>query len=397
MMLNTIVGRYLFKELLPPFFLNLFFFTFIFLLTRILDITNLIVNYKVGMGVVGRMLVFHMPYFLVYVVPMSVMMAVLLTFLRMSSDNEVMALKSGGVSLYGLLPPVLVFCLVGLLLTAFMIVQGLPWGRRSMTDLTREVASENIDIGLKERTFNDAFEGVMLYVNKVDVRSRELTDIFIQDRRDPDMPITIVAPTGRLYKDPDRPVFRLRLENGAINGADLDDETVNAARFDTYEINLDVQEAMAAAADNDRRLDEKEMYFWELIRYIRETDRRDSKYWEAVMEFHKKFSLPFACLAMGVLAVPLGVGSKFSRRSFGLGLGLTFFLFYYLLLSAGLVFGETGAYPPVIGMWVPNLVMGAIGLYLLVRAAQDRPIQFGFMRGPFLVIRSGLDRLRRRK
>ncbi len=395
MKLNTIVGRYLFRQLLPPFFLNLFFFTFIFLLTRMLDITNLVVNYKVGMGVVGRMLVYHMPYFLVYVVPMSVMMAVLLTFLRMSSDNEVLALKSGGVSLYGLLPPVLVFCLIGMLLTAVMIFGGLPWGRRSMADLTRQVATANINIGLKERTFNDAFDGVMLYVNKIDVRSKELVDIFIQDRRDPEMPITIVAPRGRLFREPERPVFHLRLFDGAINGANLDDRTVNAARFDTYDINLDLGAAMAD--DHDRRLDEKEMYFGELVRFIRETERRDSKYWEAVMEYHKKFSIPFACLAMGVLAVPLGVGSKFSRRSFGLGLGLTFFLGYYLLLSAGLVFGESGRYPPLIGMWMPNIVMGGIGLVLLMRAANDRPIQFGFMRGSSLLIRAGRRLLRRRR
>ncbi len=386
MILNTIVGRYVFKELLPPFFLNLFFFTFIFLLTRILDITNLIVNYKVGLGVVGRMLVYHMPYFLVYVAPMSVMMAILLTFLRMSSDNEVLALKSGGVSLYRLLPPVFVFCLIGALLTAFMIVQGLPWGRRSMTELTREVAASNIDIGLKERTFNDAFDGVMLYVNKVDVPTRALIDIFIQDRRNPDMPITIVAPRGKLFRAPDRAVFHLRLFDGIINGADLDDRTVNAARFDAYDINLDFQQAMTASG-KDRRLDEKEMYFDELVRYIQETDRRDKKYWEAVMAYHQKFSLPFACLAMGILAVPLGVGAKFSRPSFGLGLGITFFLFYYLLLSAGLVFGEAGAYPPLIGMWAPNIVMGGIGVYLLVRAANDRPVRFGFMQGPLSFLR----------
>lgn len=388
MILRTIVGRYIFKELLPPFFLNLLFFTFIFLLTRILDITNLVVNYKVGMGVVGRMLVYHLPYFLVYVVPMSVMMAVLLTFLRMSSDNEVLALKSGGVSLYRLLPPVMVFCLLGAILTAFMIVQGLPWGRRSMEDLTREVAGSNIDIGLKERTFNDAFDSVMLYVNKVDVRSKELMDIFIQDRRDPDMPITIVAPKGKLFREPDRPVFHLRLFDGTINGADLDKRTVNAARFDLYDINLDIQQAVKTAGKN-RRLDEKEMYFSELVSYIEEAEQQDEKYWEAVLEYHRKFSIPFACLAMGLLAVPLGVGSKFSRPSFGLGLGIAFFLFYYLLLSAGLVFGEAGAYPPLIGMWVPNIAMGGVGVYLLVRAANDRPVRFGFFWGTLSFFRPG--------
>ena len=62
-----------------------------------------------------------------------------------------------------------------------------------------------------------------------------------------------------------------------------------------------------------------------------------------------------------------------------LPLGLIFFLFYYLMLSAGWVFGETGSYPPVIGMWVPNLVVGAIGLFLLVRNAKERPVRIEFL------------------
>jgi len=78
---------------------------------------------------------------------------------------------------------------------------------------------------------------------------------------------------------------------------------------------------------------------------------------------------------MGLIAMPLGIQSRTARRSFGLVLGLVLVLFYYLMLSAGTVFGKTGQIPPAVGMWLPNLIMGATGIYLLVRAARERPIR----------------------
>jgi lipopolysaccharide export system permease protein len=58
-------------------------------------------------------------------------------------------------------------------------------------------------------------------------------------------------------------------------------------------------------------------------------------------------------------------------------MGMIFFLIYYLMLSAGSVFGEAGLYPPAVGMWVPNVVTGGLGLFLLVRANNDRPVRIG--------------------
>jgi lipopolysaccharide export system permease protein len=111
MKLNSILNRYIFKELLSPFAINLVFFTFVFLMAQMLKITNLIVNYNVGLFSILKILLFSTPYFLMYVIPMSVMLAVLLTFLRMNGDNEIIAMKTGGISLYRMLPPVLLFCL----------------------------------------------------------------------------------------------------------------------------------------------------------------------------------------------------------------------------------------------------------------------------------------------
>ncbi len=368
MKLNTVLSRYLLREMISPFVISLIFFTFIFLLTRILDITNMIVNYKIGVSTVFRMIIYSMPYFLVFVIPMSVMMAVLLTFLRMSGDNEILAIKAGGISVYGLLPPVFIFCLICCLITGVMVIYGLPWGRVSLKSLTIEVATSSIDIGLKERTFNGSFKDVMLYVSRIHKKDRTLTDVFIEDRRREGLVITVVSPKGQLFSAPGRPVFHLRLSDGIINQVDLEKRSVNSIHFDTYNLSLDLRKAVETAKGDPK--DEKEMSLAELSGYLEDNaQEKDGQYYATLTEYHRKFSIPFACFALGILAVPLGVQSKSSKRSFGLGLGLAFFLFYYLLLSVGLVFGETGVYPPVIGMWVPNIVVGGIGLYLLARTA----------------------------
>ena len=94
-----IIHRYIFKELVPPLLVNLLFLTAIFLMTRMLQVTKLIVNYNVSLASIALILVYSIPHFLVFVLPMSVMLAILLTLMRMSSENEIIALKSSGVSI----------------------------------------------------------------------------------------------------------------------------------------------------------------------------------------------------------------------------------------------------------------------------------------------------------
>jgi len=372
MKINSIVNRYIFLEMIPPFILNLVFFTFVFLMAKILDITKMIVNYRVSISSVFLMMIYSIPYFLEFVIPMSIMMSILLTFLQLSADNEIVALKAGGLSVYRLLPPVMLFCLLGFLLTGFMSIYGMPWGRLSFKELTLEVVSSHANIGLKERTFNDSFSGVMLYMNKVDLKTKTLINVFIEDKRNKNVVSTVVAPRGHMFGQADKSSFHLRLYDGSINQVDLKNQATHSIKFDTYDVNLDFKRTMSAA--KGRPKDESEMNLVELRRHIHAFKQKDARYFNALIEFHKKFSLAFACFALGVLAVPLGIQSQSAKRSFGLGLGLFFFLLYYLMLSAGLVFGEAGIYPPAIGMWLPNIVTGGLGLFLLDRTAKERPV-----------------------
>ena len=375
MKISSIIYRYVFKEMMPPFVINLIFFTFVFLMVEMLKVTNMVVNYRVGVLTVLIMLAYSTPYFLTYVIPMSVMIAVLLAFLRLSGDNEIVALKTSGMSIYGLLPPAMLFCLIGCLLTFFMTAYGMPWGRLSVKELTYKVLSSNLEIGLKDRTFNDSFEDVVLYVHKIDSKSKELQDIFIEDKRTQNIVSTVVATRGKLFSESDEHIYHLLLYNGVIYQVDLKNRSTNYIDFENYEVRLDIREAASRLEQGTKH--RKEMNLVELRNYLNNSTRRNSKYYKALMELHKKFSIPIACFALGLLAVPLGIQSGPAKKSFGLVLGMLFFLIYYFLLTAGLVLGETGTCPPVIGMWGPNIVMGGLGLYLLVKTANERKLRIG--------------------
>ncbi len=374
----SILFRYLFLEMLPPFFLNLAFFSFIFLMKRILDITDMIVNHGVGVGAVCLLLGYTMPYFLQYIIPMSIMMAVLMALLRMSSDNEIMALKAGGVSVYHLLTPVLTFSLLGTLITGYMTIFGVPLGAERFKTLLFDVAASNLNVSLKERTFNDNFKQIMLYVNKIDPHSGELQNVLIEDSRTSGVNNTVVARRGRLFGEPKEMIYHLRLFEGTINQMDMKKRSSNTITFETYDIRLDLKAALSTPGISVKT--PAEMTLSNLRAHLKQVKTDKGAYFGALLQYYKKFSIPVACLTMGLLAVPLGIQTRDSKKTVGIGLALLFFLLYYMLLSVGSAFGEDGSYPPVIGMWMPNVILGGCGIYLLVRSAKEKPIPFRWLK-----------------
>ena len=394
MKINSNVNRYILREMLPPLGINLLFFTFVFLISDMLEITNWIVNHGIGISAVLWMILYSMPDFLIFVVPMSVMLAILLTFLRMSGDNEIIALTSGGLSFYGLFPPVVLICFAGTVITGFMTIYGVPWGRSSMEDLTEAIVASNPDIGLKEKTFNEDIDGMIFYVNKIDQKDNLLIGVFVEDRRRPDMLVTVVAKKGRLLNDPEKSMHHLRLFDGTIHRTDLQDGSVSSIHFNTYTSSFGPKNT--APGKRKKRKHQKAMSLGELLQFARQAPAaKDEYYYKVLLELHRKFSLPFACFTLGFIALPLGLQSRSrsTSRTFGLIVGLFLFLLYNLLLSAGKILGESGTLPPVYGMWLPNVVSGAAALYLIIQTAHERTIKLDVVARQFQRLPAWLKRL----
>lgn len=368
----TIINRYIFRQLLSPFAISLFFLTFVFLMTRIAQLTNMVVNYNADILSLCFLIIYTIPRFLEFTIPMSVMISILLTFMRMSQENEIIALKSAGVSFYKYLSPVLIFCFSGVLLTMWVTVFGVPWGKLSIKKKSVELARTSMDMALQERRFNSEVDDIMIYVAHVDMKTRQLQDVFIEDRRTKGVVGISIAPSGKIIRHEDEQTYTIRLHDGVINQVDIDKGSVNHIKFGDYDINIDLNSMSPGSEKISKDLDEKSLKG--LIQYIRSASKDKEKWNEALMELHEKFSIPFACLSLGLLAFPLGVQSNTLKRSSGFGLGIFFFLVYYFLLATGWSAGETGNFPPVFGMWLPNIIMGGIGIFFLVRNANEKPV-----------------------
>src|SRR5688572_17167027 len=91
----------------------------------------------------------------------------------------------------------------------------------------------------------------------------------------------------------------------------------------------------------------------------------------ARVEIHKKFAIPFACIAFGILGLPLGITNRRGGKSSGFSLSILIILFYYVMINNGEQLAARGRVPPAVGMWAANLMLLALGIYLLARANRD--------------------------
>lgn len=368
---NSILFSYIIRELIPPFIMSLAFFMFVFLMRQVLEMTDLIVNYRVGFLPFLLMIVYSLPYFLVFIIPMSVMLGVLFTFLNMSDSNEITALKAGGVSPWYLLWPVMTFAGFAMVFTIALSVFGMPAGSVAYKNLAVDVVRSNFNIGLKENTFNDNFGNMMFFVRSIDRNSGELKGVFIEDSRKPGISSTVVAPSGYFLPDAGGNSFVLRLKNGMISQVELDKKITHAIGFHTYDMRIDISKVISGMREKAHGINE--MRFSELLATAKKgAGTRHGL--AALMELHRKFSIPFACMALALLAVPLGIESVTARKSAGLGIGLLCFLIYYMMISGGMALAGAGICSAALGMWAPDLIMGGLGIYLMIRTANDRPV-----------------------
>lgn len=372
MRFNSILNRYILREMLSPFLINLIVLLFIFLMTELLKIANYVVNFGVSLSVVMLMIVYTMPFFFQFVIPMSTMMAILFAFLRMSGDNETAAMKACGLSVYSALPPVLLFSVLCSIITALITIYAVPMGTTAFRNLTIDIAIRNASAGIKEKTFIDSFNGIMIYVERIDPATRHFDHVLIEDQRDKNMTRTIIAPKGIFVSDPENLSARMRLFDGMVVQVSTKDHTSHQVKFETYDLNIDLQNL--SPEEKKREKHRMEMTLKEIRRYLYNYKGRDSLYYRTVMDYHKKFSIPIACIALGLFALPIGFQPTQTRRSFGIVLGLIFFLLYYLMLTAAWSFGKTGDIPPAVGIWAPNIFFGLLASWLLLRTSRDRQL-----------------------
>jgi LPS export ABC transporter permease LptF/LPS export ABC transporter permease LptG len=363
----SIIDRYIIREVLPPTGLGLLVFTFILLLQQIALLASVLISRGADLATTLRLFLNLLPSIFAITLPMAFLLGVLLAFGRLASESEVVAMRASGISPAQMLRPVMVLSVVTGLITFYIMAVALPKANTTYRETFYTLMVSRARAELKPRVFtDDLVPQMVLYVSDIASDTGDWKDVFISDTRTPHQPKIMLARSGRLVIKEKEKQVAFHLEKGVIYTHDPQHPEVDQRNnFAWGEFPLPFEQIFPKVPllKGDR-----EMTLGELLDRVKELTARGQtleagRFW---VEFHKKFSIPFACVVFGLLGLGLSMGSRKEARSAAFGLSIGIIAVYYVFLRLGEQAGDTGVMSPFLGMWGANIVLGGLAVGLLV-------------------------------
>ncbi len=395
--------RYVIREHVAPFLFSFCVMMFVFILKLMLDVMDLLISKGIPFIIIGKLFVYNLAWMVALVVPMSVLVSTVMAFGRMGASGEIIAMKAAGISMYRIVAPILI---ISCFLAAGMIWfndEVLPEANYRSGNLSTAVMFYKPAFSLKNREgqFVDAVPSVVVRVDSVDAKTEELRGVTLFRRSGDYYKDVIVAESGRFITTPDSTGMVLALSNGEIHHFDaekperyvrsiyrsFDQNFVLDQRFNTdvKRTRNDRMKSVQMLKDEVARLETTNMALDRDLRSLPESlpgakeqirrlknDIRANKRGinTQLVEIHKKYSIPVGCIVFVLIGSSLGILVRRSGASIGIGLSIGFFTLYYVFLIGGESAGDRMLIVPWLAMWLPNIVLGLLGVYLAVYAAR---------------------------
>jgi len=400
--------RYILREIAPPFGIGLLLFTFVLLMNQILVLVELFITKGVSFRLAVEILIDLIPSLLAFAVPMAVLMGVLAGLGRLSTDSEIVAFKTLGISSKRLAWPIFIFAFTGWLVTSYLTLFLAPHANYKWVQTITSSVLAKVQVKFNPREFNESIPKMVIYIQDIS-REKKWENIFVYMTKDPAEPRLILAREGKLNLYPEAKKATLELVDGTVHSYPLNEpEKYSFTSFKRLEEGVDV-ESLFASLSSEKRVREKDIL--ELLsgvkviekdlaelktgkaaavkqvlpkgvpaepaappQALREKTRDLRSHW---VEIHKKFALPFVCFIFVLVGLPLGVTTRKGGRTSGFTISIAIILLYYILITAGEKLAMDGKVSPFLGMWGPNILLLLAGAYLFLKSLRETALFSG--------------------
>ncbi len=363
--MTAILDRYIYKELIPPFFFGIAMFTILFMATGpVFDMANLVIKFGVPILLVLKYAIVRIPSFIAFTIPMSVLLATLVAFGRLSVDHEMIAMKAGGISFYRILIPVFLFSLAATLI-CYLLNEKI--GPESLYKARTIVSSreaqghlpplENIKFSSKTedgleritiaRSFNEE-DGIMHspVINDYG-QNGDLVRITHAERAVwKDNAWTLV--NGESFQFDPKGVFQTRITFSKAEVHMQDPRQVSLLERSPDEMDNNLLRKTILVMEKDPSRDREQ------IRSL----------W---VRFRIREALPFACLVFALVGAPSGIRPLRSTSSAGVAMSVFIILIYYFFVAVCKSLGEGGELPATLAAWMPNILFLILAGVFLVK------------------------------
>jgi LPS export ABC transporter permease LptF/LPS export ABC transporter permease LptG len=371
-----ILTRYILREVTAHALIGVAIFTFVLFTRDLGRILELVVRASAPLPSVAEIFFFTVPLALTYTLPMSVLVGILIGLSRLAADSEITAMRASGMGVWSFLRVLSIFVLGAL---AIALANGIYIAPRSQAALGRledRLKGSQVSFEVQPRVFYEGFPKIVLYVQ--DVKNAQgaalWKGVFMADLSDAANPKITLAKEGVVVNEgPDR--LHLHLMDGSAHETD-------PAKVDHYQISTfqetDIPiELPSAENKNEEAAPAGIVDTWELPAKASHADPNAARWY--MIEFHRRFALPAACLVLALVGIPLGLSSKKSGKAGGFVLTILLVFAYYVISLIGVSLARQGRVAPWFGAWLADFVFLALGLFLLLRA-EKRPFEFSSLR-----------------
>ncbi|MGK7872447.1 MAG: LptF/LptG family permease [Xenococcaceae cyanobacterium] len=371
----SVMDRYIAAELIPPFLFSVGIFSSVGVAVGTLsDLVNKVFESDLPLRLALQVFLLKLPEFTSYAFPISVLLATLMTYGRLSSDSELIALRSCGVSIYRLVAPAVVLSLVVTGITFLFNELVVPAANYQATTILVKALNEEKPFFQKKDIFYPEYQEVTQSNGEKIWRLRSL---FYAERFDGKgmKDLTILKWSGQRLNQiiiSDSAIWNPAQNtwdflNGTIYLISPDASYGNTLRFDNQQLPL-------SRAPLDLAIKGRDPYemniaqAWEYMKILRFSGD-EKKLLIFQVRTQQKIAFPFVCLVFGLVGSVLGCHKHTSRAtSFGISVAIIFA--YYLLGFIIGCFGLVGILSPFMAAWLPNFFGLGVGGWLLVRIAR---------------------------
>ena len=437
-----ILNRYILREHIGPFLFAFLMITFLLIIDLIPKIIDHVIDKDLDIAIVLEMIGLNLAWILALSVPMSVLVATLMAFGRLTSDFEITAIKASGVNLLRIIFPLLI---AGVVIMVGMI----EFNDKILPDLNKrsrllwgDISAMRPTLVFRSGIFITDIRGFLVLIDRIDHTTSRVEGVRITETKDNTKPRIVIAEYGFLKITDHGSNMQFTLYNGEIHSLDTEDPTnYRKVDFDNYVINVSEPRPELVRTDseysNDREMPIRQMQdkvdraeaaigpfrqriqehlggrmdylFSDSFAFSQEKELNDSAAYEVVraeaaatlrhversgqqilsqhkiankydIEIHKKYSIPAASLAFILLGAPLGVITRRGGMGMAIAISILLFIVYWAFLMGGEDLADRGLISPFIAMWAANILMGAVGLYLLYIVVTEKPVLSFFRR-----------------
>jgi len=249
--MNTL-NKYLFKESLVPFLLSVAVITTVLFLQFLIRAVDRFLGKGLDVITIFEYLFLNMAWIIALSIPMSLLISSVMTFGRMSQQNEITALKSAGVNLFNIIKPSLWFSLFVAVLLCIFNNFVLPEMNYNARLLAKDIYQKKPELTIEPGYFVDMIPQYTIIVKQLD--GKDFKDVRIFSKNDTSEQTTIYADSGNLKSDGN--IITINLKSGEIHEIDLTDyDYYRKIKFDTHQIIISLDDLILNRTSESNRTD----------------------------------------------------------------------------------------------------------------------------------------------